>query len=541
MKRWIALLLTVLLVVSLAACGKSSGPSLAEQMESRPAVEQPSETSKPALPEKPERQEEKEDPKQEEKPEEPAFTGDYTSYDGTYRLAEQKMENEDTYVVVRGFPEFLLIECFTEYEGSVYSFWVEEFWPDDGVVLGESAELLGKSQDFSLMTRGNIYTAMPSRRTVTLTEEGITLHTEGFAEEVYLRAEDYGYHTPEAELLDRLHEMFTIREEPAPVGVWEIWDGWRTVHVTLAEDGGFHFVSKEPGCPVRVMDGVWGVDADTGDIQVVAELAGDGNYPYHITLHWRMDDNGYLYLWDEYGDILPQTGHDMGFWPAEEEVYLNMTQLTAMGYVSDYYDLSGEYTDQYGTDYYYSYRLPLFLEEEGDLAAINDAIRDQFVPIIEEELAAMEANEFLTMENVDWNLYVTEDIVTLYIHTFSYMVEYHQTYYYDLRTNSRTDSRELIKRLGMEEQEFLDTVRDAAEACFIEAFSGLPEEDREAYGYYDYLEWTLSDEAVNFDLPIFVDSVGNLCVCARIGSLAGASEFWATLYPFADWADYEAG
>jgi len=549
MKRWIAWMLTVLLVLSLAACGKSTGPSLAEQMESRPAVEQQTETSepKPSQPVKPEQPEEEkktekeEEPKKEPKPkqEDSAPLGDYTAYDGTYRLAEQKMEGEDTYVVVRGFPEFLLIECFTEYEGSVYSFWVEEFWPDEDVVLGESAELLGKSQDFSLMTRGNIYTALPSRRTVTLTEAGITLHTEGFAEEVYLRVEDYSYHTPEAELLDRLHEMFTIREESAPVGVWEIWDGWRTVHVTLEEDGGFHFVSKEPGCPIRVMDGVWGVDADTGDIQVVAELAGDGNYPYHITLFWRMDDNGYLYLWDEYGDLLPQTGNDMAFWTAEEEVYLNMTQLTAMGYVWNYYDLSGEYTDQYDMDYYYSYRLPLFLEEEGDLGAINNAIMDKFVPIIEEELAAMEIGEFITAQNVDYNIYITEGILTLYIHSFSWEWEEHQTYYYDLQTGRRTDSRELLRRIGMDETEFLETVRDAAEAYYIETFSEVPMEDRQDYGYYDLLEWTVSDEAVNFDLPIFVDAVGNLCVMARIGSIAGASEFWAPLYPFADWNMYE--
>ena len=543
MKRWIALLLTVLLVVSLAACGKSSGPSLAEQMENRPAAEQPSEPSKPkpVQPEKPEKTEKpenteaKETPKQEATPEVPAFIGDYTSYDGTYRLAEQKMENEDTYVVVRGFPEFLLIECFTEYEGSVYSFWVEEFWPDDGVVLGESEELLGKSQDFSLMTRGNIYTAMPSRRTVTLTEEGITLHTEGFAEEVYLRVEDYGYHTPETELLDRLHEMFTIREELAPVGVWEFWDGWRTIHVTLEEDGGFHFVSKEPGCPVRVRDGVWGVDDDSGNIQVVAELAGDGNYPYHITLYWRMDDNDYLYLWDEYGDILPETGNDVGFWQTGEKVYLNMNQLTAMGYVWDSYDLSGEYRDQYGTDYYYYYHLPQLFEDNEDLAEINTEIREKFVPIIEEELAAMENNEFITAQNVDYNLFVTEGILTLYIHSFSWEWEEHQTYYYDLQTNSRTDSRELLRRIGVSEEEFLTTVRDAVEAYYVETFAAVPEENREEYGYYERLEWTVSEEAVNFDLPVYVDAVGNLCVCARIGSIAGADEFWVPLYPFADW------
>ena len=67
----------------------------------------------------------------------------------------------------------------------------------------------------------------------------------------------------------------------------------------------------------------------------------------------------------------------------------------------------------------------------------------------------------------------------------------------------------------------------------------LSEEERDAYGYYDFLEWTLSDEAINFDLPIFVDAVGNLCVMGRIGSMAGASEFWAPLYPFDDFSGFE--
>ena len=92
---------------------------------------------------------------------------------------------------------------------------------------------------------------------------------------------------------------------------------------------------------------------------------------------------------------------------------------------------------------------------------------------------------------------------------------------------------------GMDEAVFLEKVRNAAEACFIEAFSGLAEEDREEYGYYDYLKWTVSDEAVNFDLPIFVDAVGNLCVMGRIGSMAGASEFWAPLYPFAEFHGFD--
>lgn len=214
---------------------------------------------------------------------------------------------------------------------------------------------------------------------------------------------------------------------------------------------------------------------------------------------------------------------------------MHITQFDAMGYVWDFYDLSGEYTDQYGTEYYYSYRLPVFLEDTDDLAEINKEIQDTFVPIIEEELAAMEQEEFLTFETVDWNLYVTEGIVTLHVYGFSWEVEQHRTWYYDLRDRKQVDSRELLKRIGMDETMFLETVRSEAEAYYVEAFSAMPEEDREAYGYYDMLEWTVSDEAVNLDLPIFVDDVGNICVYARIGSIAGADEFWAPLYPFADW------
>ena len=528
MKQWIALMLAALLVWTMAACGKSSEPGLPEQTENRPVAETPADAPEPAQQEEPENTEDSMEPQ----PAEPVLSGDYTAYDGTYRLQEQKMEGEDTYVVVRGFPEFLLIECFTEYEGSVYSFWVEEFWPDAEVSLGGSTVLQGKSQDYSLMSRGNLYSALPSRRTITLTEAGITLQTDGLGEEVYLRVENYAYHTEQAELLDRLHSMISVRETPELVGSWELWDGWRTVHVTLQADGGFHYVSKEPGFPVRVMDGVWGVDADTGDLLLVAELAGDGTYPYHITCHWWLDDNGVLHLWDEFGDIMAQTDNDDGFWQTSDELYLNMTQLTAMGYVWNSYDLSGTYTDQYGTDYDYAYRLPQFLEEEGDMGQINAEIEETFRPIIEEELQAIENNEFITSQNVDWNLYVTEDIVTLHVFSLSWEWEIHKTYYYDLRTNSRTDSRELLRRIGIGEETFLETVRNAAEAYYIESFSDLPEAERAEYGYYDFLEWTISEEAVNFDLPIFVDGFGDLCVYARIGSMAGAGEFWVPLYPF---------
>jgi len=51
------------------------------------------------------------------------------------------------------------------------------------------------------------------------------------------------------------------------------------------------------------------------------------------------------------------------------------------------------------------------------------------------------------------------------------------------------------------------------------------------------LEWTISDEAVNLNLPVYMDRVGNICVYARIGSIAGAAESWQPIYPFASWEE----
>ena len=531
MKRQIAWILVLTLLPALSACGAKKVPSLADRLENLPAVQEqtPVRQEKPQIPQrKPEAQE-----TPVEEPPEQERVLDHLSYDGIYRLDEQNEEGIQTYMEVRSFPEFLLLELFQTYEGSTYSFWVEEFWPDEGYVIGDGTQLQGKSQEFSLMSRGNLYSAMPMDRTITLTEDGMVLQYKDLEEDHYVLDDSFGpYHTPEEDLRQRLQDMYTVDIEQALVGCWGFWDGWRTIRVTFEESGGFRFLSKEPGYPVRVLNGVWGVDQQSGDIQIVAELVGDGQFPYHVTWQWRLDENSFLYLVDEEEFLLKELGNDVGFWRAEETDPMNMTQLGAMGYVWDSYDLFGEYTDQYGTDYSYRYRLPVFLEDTGDLAKINAEILDRVVPIIEEELTAMERQEFLSTETVDWGLFVTEEIVTLHVYSLSWEVEQHQTWYYDLRSGKQVDSGELLRRIGVDETAFLETVRGAAEAYYIEAFAAMPEQDRADYGYYTMLDWTVSDEAVNLDLPIFVDRTGNLCVYTRIGSVAGAGEFWVPLYPF---------
>lgn len=526
MKRWIALLLAILLL-GLAACAKP---------EPKPAPENP-----PAAETPKEEQPKEEDPKQEQPEEEqpaqkPAVT---YSIGGTYRAPEPDSEGIETVVEVHNFGTVLVMEYFHLYEGSTFSFWTEEFWLDEDCVIGRDKVLTGTSQEFSIMSKGNEYFGMPRNRTVTVTEDGLVMQYEGFDEEIYI-PDDSGFagHTPNEELKDILYGTFDLKEK-LPEGVagsWSCYDGWWDCWVDLREDGTVTVISKEPGKPIHLLNGAWGMDRETQQLRLMCEIAGEGTYPHMMT--WELldsDDAQLLILKEEYQLLMPEVVDGVWFWEAEPTYTTYMTQAQAVGYVCSYYDLSGSYTDGDGTNYYYVYDIPLLLEAEGDAAEINAEILAIYEPIVEDALAAMGENGYLDTEMVYWEQYLTEDILTIHVYSYSFNWETHHTWYYDLRTNRRTDSGELLKRLDISADDLLNAVRVMAEQHFIDTYAGMPVEDRKQYGYYEMLDWTVSDEAVNLQLPIFVDRMGDLIVYARVGSLAGPMETWVLLCPFAEW------
>ena len=552
MKRWIVFVLVLAMLLGMAACAKKppTAPSLSDKLNNLPTVQQPEKEPEQKPEEEPEqpkeepRGETKEEPKEEEPDAPPADrVADFTAYDGMYREKETGPDGEITYLAVKGFDEFLLLEYFVEYEGSTFTFDAEEFWPNEPGIDGSRDVQVGKSQMFSLMTMGDEYSDLPMERRIALTESGLYLQDESGEKRYFVRDEEYGgYHSTEEELMDVLQSIHETEVLDSIAGTWEFWDGWYSVNITLDEDGSFHHLSKERGKPVRVANGAWGVDPKTNNLEIVAEVAGEGQMPCMASLIFSVDEYDNLCLLDPDQSLIKTLGNSYSFWWNEGLPQVNMTQKEALGYVGDAYDLWGAYTDQYGSDYNYAYKLPRILGWSDEATDLNDEILNRFEPIIEEELAAMEHSEFLSTEAVQYKIYRHEDILMIHVYTFTYMMnEVHAVYYWNTETNTRTDSRALLKQLGISEKEFLDAVRADAEACFKDYCSGVPEEDREAYGYYEFLEWTVSDEAVNLDLPMFVNEAGELCVYARIGSLAGPSEFWEPIYPFSDFSEGAVG
>ena len=146
MKRILALVLALMMI--LTACGTKETPSLADQL---PKVEVPVREEEPApAPEV--------DPDTVPEVIEEEDPVEILPVAGTYRCVQEKEEGVVSYVQVRDFESFLLLEYFDVFEGSVFSFWVEECWldgePEDNVWYG-------KSQEFSIMSKGREYWLMP--------------------------------------------------------------------------------------------------------------------------------------------------------------------------------------------------------------------------------------------------------------------------------------------------------------------------------------------------------------------------------------------
>ena len=566
MKKSIALFLVLTMLLSLAACGKQEQsidlsckldklPTKQEQIEmpETPAVTEPEKPGKENnKTEKPEEPESIVDPEPSQgldaydNPSDHPHEGfDLTVFDGIYRANLPQGDDEETWLQITGFNDFIMLEYHGLMDGSIYRYWAEEFWPGEGWYTSTKTDTVsGKSQQFSSMAQYENYSGLPQNRCITLTDDGVVLNYDDSDAEYFTRDDGFaGGHAAPEEMRERfgedVHLDFDYQYDSKNVlGTWGFWTGWDAACVTFAEDGTFSMVWKNPGKPIAVYTGVYGFGTNSGNLEIHAERIGYGGYPYYANWEWSIDDWGDLNVYD-YGCGL--VDGEYWFWQVEEDFFTAMTADTALGYiVESYYDM-GSYTDQYGSEYSYYYSLPNFYySDHRDLEQINRMIDAFYYPIIETELNAMEVGEILTYDMVDWQSAVYNGVLFLHVYAYTYDWEEHDVFYIDVETMEQLQPEEMLERMGIAEDAFLDAVRTRAEELFVNYFSAMPEEEREQYGYYDCLEQTVSDDFVNVDLPIFVDNIGQITVYVKLSSMAGSGIVWApncVFEPF--YGDYE--
>lgn len=191
----------------------------------------------------------------------------------------------------------------------------------------------------------------------------------------------------------------------------------------------------------------------------------------------------------------------------------------------------GSYTDDCGNYYDYSYDLPCLLADTPGAREINAAIDADFGQGVRDELKNMEGEFSLILYHAGFRGELWEDVLTLVvIGNLEWGMDVYGVYCYDLSTGLRLTTPELLEKMGVSEEDFLQTCRERFRACFLDMYGGVADNLQDKSDYERALESVDSDLYVNLDLKIYPDATGDIVVVAPIASVAGAAYYEQELH-----------
>lgn len=298
MKKAACFLLSLLLLLSLVACGNQEDPAEAPETPNTQTPVQPADPAgKPAEPQEPAGT-----GTESNEPDEPVDSDDSSMYTlaadpandlnmgiyvGRYHK-EDPGEAEAHYLEVRNHGDFMTLEHCRYTEGGAYSFWVEEFWPNEDETYTDLYDWRsGMIQTFSAMTTMETYDDLPSACAIAYTDAGICI-SRGGEREHYIIGETPSLNTPAEELREQLLFMEDGTTEGGPIGHYRGWSAQIFTYAEFNEDGSFYWLSKSVNKPVVIYRGVWLINPDNA-LVVMAERLGEGTMPYLSYIEWTYD------------------------------------------------------------------------------------------------------------------------------------------------------------------------------------------------------------------------------------------------------------
>lgn len=190
------------------------------------------------------------------------------------------------------------------------------------------------------------------------------------------------------------------------------------------------------------------------------------------------------------------------------------------------YEKSGDYTDDLGNEYRYSYRVPAINADTEEAQRLNSLINEQLMSVVNEELSSMDGGLSLVSINMDYRFFVNGGIVSILCKAdspndfFNYWV-----YNYDAESGREITRADFLAREGLTEDELVSLACAACEKKFTEAFGGFPHDD-----FYDeQYARTLDPSTYGDDLMLYYGEDGVLSMVAPIYSMAGAAFYYQEL------------
>lgn len=180
-------------------------------------------------------------------------------------------------------------------------------------------------------------------------------------------------------------------------------------------------------------------------------------------------------------------------------------------------DLEGRYTDGLGNRYDFHYRIPALTAQNGQAAALNQAVMDRFEPIVEQERANMDQGLSLIVEAVDYQVWLNGSFLSILV---SAAYPNDQTLYmavnYDAEKETAAGLSALCEQAGLPEEGFLPAARAALDRAYRETF-GDSQAGSEGYSL------TMSRlTAPDYSPNVYLDGDGKLCLAASLEGPAGS-------------------
>lgn len=202
--------------------------------------------------------------------------------------------------------------------------------------------------------------------------------------------------------------------------------------------------------------------------------------------------------------------------------------------VSELYSEDGAGTDNEGVEFHYSYHVPQIGDDTADAAAINQEIAAYYGNRAMDGLLCMENKETPACSTVSYESCRCGDVLALVVKCAYYYDNYEEysVYNYDTANGVRLTNEDLLAMQGVTQEQALSAIRRAAAACYDDQYfpvwvgSGF---DDTSGAYQELRAWTISEDNITPELPLYLDDGGAMHTIASIGCHAGVSWLYQTL------------
>ena len=226
-----------------------------------------------------------------------------------------------------------------------------------------------------------------------------------------------------------------------------------------------------------------------------------------------------------------------GFLPTNNEDYLSkyddsqmIRWIVSRELVTDAY--TETYTDEFGT---YVWRVPKIMLSGDNVESINDEIWETlFVGAVSQNHEGIQQGDtFVAYDVIDYTWAVNGNILSLVttINTSTMSWTDYYVYNMDVTTGSKLSRDTLLNTYGYS----LDEYYKLAEQVLGSKFWSGWDRDNENFQNNSFVSWfndalqkTISKENIDQSFP-YINSKGELCIIAKVYSLAGADYYWNNL------------